>query len=76
MASAVVAAMVLTILLPDAVRLGPQWLLPLIEGVLLVAVIASDLGHTLSNTEALLGQLYLVTVVAVLVSRMARGRDH
>jgi Ion channel len=37
---------------------------------------ASDVGHTLSNTEALLGQLYLVTVVAVLVSRMARGRDH
>jgi Ion channel len=37
---------------------------------------ASDVGHTLSNTEALLGQLYLVTVVAVLVSRMSRGRDH
>jgi hypothetical protein len=35
---------------------------------------ASDLGHTLSNAEALLGQLYLVTVVAVLVGRMSRGR--
>jgi hypothetical protein len=34
---------------------------------------ASDLGHTLANTEALLGQLYLVTVVAVLVGRMTRG---
>jgi hypothetical protein len=31
---------------------------------------ASNFGHMLSITEALLGQLYLVTVVAVLVSRM------
>jgi hypothetical protein len=42
MAGAVLAAIVLTILLPDTMRLGPQWLLPLIEGVLLVAVVASD----------------------------------
>ena len=31
---------------------------------------AYDLGRTLATTEALLGQIYLVTVVAVLVSRM------
>jgi len=31
---------------------------------------ASDLGRTLATTEALLGQIYLVTVIAVLVSRM------
>jgi voltage-gated potassium channel len=35
---------------------------------------AADLGRTLSNTEALLGQLYLVTVVAVLVGRMTLAR--
>jgi hypothetical protein len=35
---------------------------------------ATDLGHTLSVTEALVGQLYLVTVVAVIVGAMARGR--
>jgi hypothetical protein len=40
MAGAVVAAIVLTMLLPKELRLGPAWLLPLIEGVLLVAVIA------------------------------------
>jgi len=34
MAGAVLAAIVLTILLPDSARLGPQWLLPLVEGVL------------------------------------------
>jgi hypothetical protein len=31
-------------------------------------------GHTLAILEALLGQLYLVTVVAVLVSRLGQGR--
>jgi hypothetical protein len=45
MASAVVAAIVLTILMPDDDRLGPNWLLPLIEGVLLVALIAGDPGR-------------------------------
>jgi hypothetical protein len=34
---------------------------------------ATDLGHTLSISEALIGQLYLVTVVAVIVGAMARG---
>jgi uncharacterized membrane protein len=42
MAGAIVAAMVLTVLLPDDIRLGPQWVLPSIEAVLLVAVIAAD----------------------------------
>jgi hypothetical protein len=34
---------------------------------------AGDLGRTLAVVEALLGQLYLVTVVALLVSRIGRG---
>jgi voltage-gated potassium channel len=34
---------------------------------------AGELGRTLAIVEALFGQLYLVTVIAVLVSRM-RGR--
>jgi hypothetical protein len=42
MAGAVVAAIVLTILLPDAVRVGPRWLLPLIETVLLLIVVVGD----------------------------------
>ncbi len=42
MAGAVLAAIVLTALLPAAVRVGPRWLLPLIEGALLVAVVAVD----------------------------------
>ena len=31
---------------------------------------ASNAGHTLAVSEALIGQVYLVTVVAILVSRM------
>jgi hypothetical protein len=42
MASAVLAAIVLTILLPSAIRVGPRWLLPVLEGVLLVIVIVAD----------------------------------
>ena len=42
MAGAVLAAIVLTTLLPAAVRVGPRWLLPLIEGALLIVVIAVD----------------------------------
>ena len=36
---------------------------------------ASDLGHTLAVSEALLGQLYLVTVVALLVGRVRPRRE-
>ena len=36
---------------------------------------AGNLGHTLAVLEALLGQLYLVTVVAVLVARMGQRRE-
>jgi hypothetical protein len=37
MAGAILSAMLLTVLLPDDVRLGPQWALPLIEGVVIAA---------------------------------------
>jgi hypothetical protein len=39
---------------------------------------ATDLGRTIATTEALMGQIYLVTIVSVLVSRMTvlhRGAD-
>ena len=35
---------------------------------------ASNLGHTLSVSEALVGQIYLVTVVAVIVGNLSRPR--
>ncbi len=36
---------------------------------------AGDLGRTLANLESLFGQLYLVTVVGILVSRMSVRRE-
>ncbi len=36
---------------------------------------ASNLGHTLSVTEALVGQIYLVTVVSVLIANLGRRRQ-
>jgi hypothetical protein len=42
MVGAVVAAIVLTLFLPDDLRLGPNWALPVIEAVLLVTLIAAD----------------------------------
>lgn len=53
MASAVLAAVVLTILMPDDVRLGPNWLLPIIVGVLLAALIAGDPGRIDRRTAPL-----------------------
>jgi hypothetical protein len=65
MAGAVLAAIVLTILLPDAMRLGPQWLLPLLEGVLLVTVIAADPGKINRRSRWL--RVLSIVLVSVLV---------
>jgi hypothetical protein len=35
---------------------------------------ASNVGHTLSVTEGLIGQIYLVTIVSVIVSNVGRRR--
>jgi hypothetical protein len=53
MAAAVVASMVLTLLLPADLRVGPQWLLPVIEGLLLVALIVGDPGRITRRSAAL-----------------------
>jgi hypothetical protein len=65
MAGAILSAMLLTVLLPDDVRLGPAWALPLIEGVLLVAVIAADPGAITRRSREL--RALSIALVAVLV---------
>ena len=65
MAGAIVAAMVLTVLLPDDVRLGPAWALPVLEAALLVAVIAADPGSITRRSREL--RLLSIALVAVLV---------
>jgi hypothetical protein len=65
MAGAVVASMVLTVLLPDGVRAGPNWALPLIEALLLVAVIAGDPGKIDRRSSTL--RMLSIALVVVLV---------
>ena len=45
MAAAVIATIALTLLLPADLRLAPRWLLPVVEGLLLAALIAGDPGR-------------------------------
>jgi uncharacterized membrane protein len=64
-AGAVLAAIVLTVLLPDGERVGPGWLLPAIEVVLLVAIVAGDPGRINRRSRLLRG--LSIALVAVLV---------
>ena len=69
MAGAIVAAMILTVLLPDDVRLGPAWVLPLIEGVLLVAVIAAD-PRAITRRSRLLRAISIALVSVLVVGAL------
>jgi hypothetical protein len=82
MASAVLAAMVLTFLLPGSVRFLPRWLLPLVEGALLLALVFGDPGRINRRSRWLrLLSIGLVTVLVVsslsatvvLIDRLIRG---
>jgi len=73
MAGAVIAAMILTILLPDAVRLFPRWLLPLLEGALLVAIVAADPGTISSRARRLRGLSIVLVSVLVVGALLATG---
>jgi hypothetical protein len=65
MGGAVVAALVLIVLLPDHERVGPPWLLPLLGGVLLVALIAGDPGRIDRRSNVL--RVISIALVSVLV---------
>ena len=65
-AGAVLAAIVLTVLLPDGERVGPGWLLPAIELVLLAAIVAGDPGRISRHSRLLRGlSIALVTVLVL-----------
>jgi uncharacterized membrane protein len=66
MAAAVVATMVLTVLLPNDLRLAPRWLLPTVEGFLLVALIAGDPGRISRRSTVLRAvSVALISVLAL-----------
>lgn len=70
MAAAVVAAIVLTILLPSDQRALPGWVLPSIEGVLLVALIAGDPG-AIDRRSRLLRVLSIALVTILVLSALS-----
>jgi uncharacterized membrane protein len=65
MAGAVVAAMVLTILLPSEIRLVPAWIAPALEGILLLALIFGDPGAINRRSQAL--RALSIALVSLLV---------
>ena len=73
MVGAVLAAIVLTILLPDEVRVGPKWLLPLVEGVLLVIVIVADPVTISRRTRELRSVSIVLVSVLVLATLWSTG---
>jgi hypothetical protein len=69
-AGAVLAAIVLTFLLPDGERVGPGWLLPAIEIVLLAAIVAGDPGR-INRRSRLLRGLSIALVTVLVLSALA-----
>ncbi|MFD9163744.1 hypothetical protein ACFVZ8_17470 [Streptomyces sp. NPDC059558] len=67
MAAAVVASAVLTLLLPDDLRLGLRWALPVAEGLLLVALISGDPGR-ISRRSTVLRSVAIALVVVLVGS--------
>lgn len=69
MAGAVLAAMLLSFLLPPDVRLLPVWVLPAVEAVLLIALVAGDPGE-ISRRSRQLRALSLVLVGVLLFASL------
>jgi len=65
MAAAVIVVIALTLLVPDGVQLGLPWLLPAIEGVLLVVLILGDPGEITVRSSRL--RALSIALVSVLV---------
>jgi hypothetical protein len=74
MAGAVLAAIVLTILFPDAVRVGPTWLLPIVEGLLLVILIVGDPGRISRRSRQLRAISIVLVSVLVLATLWSTGQ--
>ena len=71
MVAAVLTAMVLTLLLPEGLRLFPRWVVPAIAAVLLIALIAGDPGKIDRRSTKL--RWLSITLVAVLVASALLG---
>jgi uncharacterized membrane protein len=69
MAVTLVLAMAVPLVLPARFSLGPRWAVPVVEVLLLVAIIATDRGHIDRRSAA--GRALSLALVAVLVADAA-----
>ncbi len=69
MAAAVVVVIVLTVVLPDGLRLAPLWAVILVEGLLLVAVVAAA-AEAASRPSARVWALSLALVAVLVLSAL------
>jgi hypothetical protein len=67
MICAVGATSALTVLLPNSLRLGPSWLLPVAEGILLVTLVVVDPGR-ISRRSTFLRWISITLVVVLALS--------
>jgi hypothetical protein len=74
MAGAVLTVVALTLLLPDDLRLGPQWLLPAVDGVLLLLVVLGDPGRIDRRSQGV--RFVSIALVAVLALGAAVATIH
>jgi hypothetical protein len=74
MSGAVLAAMLLTLLLPSDLRLGPRWLLPILEGILLLALVVGDPGRISKRSSVLRGFSIALVTVLIAQSLWSTGR--
>ena len=74
MVSAVLAAMVLTVLLPNEWLLGPAWAVPVVEGALLLALVVGDPGAISKRSSILRGVSIALVAVLIAQSLWSTGR--
>jgi uncharacterized membrane protein len=72
---AVVVAIVLQIVLPNRVTegLGPRWLIPALEGVLLLALLVANPGHIDRESSLLRGMSLILIALITLANVVALG---
>ena len=74
MAAAVVALIVLTILVPREQRVLPAWVLPVVEGILLLALIVGDPGAIDRRSKVLRGLSIVLVAILVMSALVATVR--
>ncbi len=70
MAITLIVAMTLPVLLPARFSLGPDWIISVIEGILLVALIVADPGR-IDRRSVLVRRLSIILVVVLVVGAAA-----